>query len=129
MNNNNPRQRIRREETCYHGKDGSFVFQNEEHSVFLSDGDIVSRERRETPVIQGVVPHEPTDVAGQCQSCSSFTTKLLICDLCWEVVCLPCASQRAHLTVCPACAQYLKRRQWILILRKLFIEPFVERVG
>ena len=129
MSENNPRQRIRREETRYRGKDGSFVFQNEEHSVFLGEGNILSRGRTETPVAQGVVPHEPTDVVGQCQSCSDFTTKLLICDLCWQVVCLPCASERSEMTVCPACAQYLERRRWILILRKLFIEPFVERIG
>ena len=129
MNRSNPRQRIRREETCYRGKDGSYVFQNEEHSIFLADGNIVSRERTETPVAQGVVPHVPTDIAGECRSCSNFTTKLLICDLCWEVVCLPCASRRAEMTVCPACARYLQRRRWILIFRKLFIEPFVERIG
>ncbi len=131
MSPNNSRQRIRREETRYRGKGGSFVFQNEEHSAFLSDGNIVSRERRESPTLQGVVPHEPTDVAGQCQSCQSFATKdmLMVCDCCWQVVCLPCASQRQNLTVCPSCAQYLARRRWIQILRKLLIEPFVEWIG
>ncbi len=129
MNNSNPRQRIRREEIRFNGNNKSVEFQNEEHSVFLADGNIVSRERREAPVIQGVIPHEPTDVAGQCQSCSNFTTKLLVCDLCWQVVCLPCASQRGDKKVCPACFRYLERRRWILIFRKLFIEPFVEHVG
>lgn len=128
MSVNNPRQRIRREETRYRGKDGSFVFQSEEHSVFLADGNILSRGRTEAPVAQGVVPHKPTDVVAQCQSCTDFTTKLLICDLCWQVVCLPCASRRSEMTVCPACVRYLDRRRWILILRKLFVEPFVEQI-
>ena len=129
MDRSNPRQRIRQEETCYRGKDGSFAMKKEEHSVFMADGNIISRERIETPVTQGIIPHEPTDVAGQCLSCLDFTTELLICDLCWEVVCLHCASQRTERKVCPACARYLERRRWILILRKLFIEPFVERIG
>ena len=128
MNDKNARQRIRREETRYLGRNGSLEFQVKEHSVFMEDGNIVSRERKDLPIVQGVAPHDPDDVAGQCQSCLSFTTKLLVCDLCWQVVCLPCASRRSGMTVCPACAQYLKRRRWLLIFRKLFIEPFVERV-
>ena len=129
MNQNNPRQRIRREEIRFNGINESVEFQTEEHSVFLPDGNIVSRERREAPVIQGVIPHQPTDIAGQCQSCLGFTTKLVICDQCRQVICLPCTSQRENKKVCPTCFQYLERRRWILILRKIFIEPFVERVG
>ena len=127
MSNSNPRQRIRREEIRFSGNTESVEYKNVEHSVFLDDGNIVSRERKEAPVIQGVIPHNPTDIAGECQSCLSFTTKLIICDHCWQVVCLPCASQRENKKVCPACFRYLERRRWILIFRKLFIEPFVER--
>ena len=129
MNHNNARQRIRREEIRFNGNSESVKFQNEEHSVFLENGNIVSRERRESPVIQGVIPHQPNDIAGQCQSCFGFTTKLIICEHCWQVVCLPCASLRKNKKVCPTCFRYLEHRRWILIFRKLFIEPFVERVG
>lgn len=130
MNNEKPRQFIRRQERCYHGKRKSFVFKSEEHSAFLPDGNIISRQRTEAQVLKGVVPHEPNDVAGECQSCLNFATEsmLIICDLCWEVVCLPCASQREGMRVCPSCVQFLRRRRRTLILRKLFIEPFVEQV-
>jgi len=128
---NNQRHRVRRDETRYRGDSGSVEFQSEEHSIFQDDGNIASRQRCESPVIQGLVPHEPTDVVGQCQTCQSFATRemIAVCDSCWQVVCRPCASQRQNMTVCPSCAQYLTRRRWILILRKLFIDPFVERVG
>mgnify|MGYP001620014034 CR=1 FL=1 len=130
MNNDRPRQFIRRVEKTFHGKKRSFVFQSEEHSAFLSDGNIISRQRTEAPVLKGVVPHEPNDVAGECQSCLNFATEqmLIICDCCWEVVCLPCAGEREGMRVCPSCAQYLVRRRRTLILRKLFIDPFVEQV-
>jgi len=130
MNNDKPRQFIRRVEKTFHGKKRSFVFRREEHSVFLPDGNIISRQRAEAPVLKGVVPHEPSDVAGECQSCLNFVTEqmLIICDLCWEIVCLPCASQREGMRVCPSCVGYLARRRRTLILRKLFIDPFVEQV-
>ncbi|MCK5125557.1 MAG: hypothetical protein KAR42_04815 [candidate division Zixibacteria bacterium] len=125
---NNPRQRIRRNETCYRGKGSSFTIRNEEHGIFMDDGNIISRERQVTPLIQGIVPHEAKDVAGQCQSCFEFTTKLIICDQCRQVVCLPCSRKKDDMTVCPLCFNYLKHRKWILIVKKLFIDPFVERV-
>lgn len=131
MNHTNPRQRIRRCKTRYLGKDGSLLFESEEHSVFLGDGSIASRQNSDTPVIRGLIPHEPRDVAGECQTCGSFATDkmLVLCELCWETVCRPCASKREGMVVCPACAKYLKRRRWLNILRKLLIEPFAERVG
>lgn len=128
-NNTNPRQRIRKKTTVYRGKGASVEFQNEEYSVFLNDGNIGTREIEEAPVIQGLVSHEPKEVAGQCQSCLNFATRemILICDCCWQVVCRPCAGKREKMKVCPACNRYLRRRRWFLILRKLFIEPFVEK--
>ncbi len=128
MNRDNSRQRVRRNETTFYGKNKSFTIRNEEHGIFMDDGNIVSCERRETPVIQGIVPHEPKEVAGQCQSCFEFTTKLVICDKCRKAICLPCSSKKDDMTVCPPCFKYLKRRKWILITKKLFIDPFVERV-
>ena len=130
MNRVNPRQRIRRFRTRLLGKDRSLLFENEEHSVFLEDGSISSQQSSDTPVIQGLIPHEPEDVAGQCQTCQSFATgeMLVLCELCWEMVCRPCASERDRMVVCPACVKYLERRRWINMLRKLLIEPFVERV-
>jgi len=130
MSRNNPRQRIRRQETRFRGKDKSFVFKNEEHSVFLNDGNIVSRQRFDSDVAQGIIPHSPDELKGQCQTCLNFLTEktILICDLCWNVTCLPCAVKKDNMTVCPACAKYLEHRRRILIFRKLFIEPFIEWV-
>ncbi len=128
MNNDKPRQRIKQNEATFLGKNGSLTFQNKEHGIFMDEGTIISRERNETPLAQGIIPHEPKDVAGQCQSCSEFTTKLVFCDECREVVCLPCSRKKDNMTVCPLCFNYLKRRKWILIAKKLFIDPFVERV-
>lgn len=131
MSRENPRQRIRKESSHFRSKDGSLSFSSEEHSVFFDDGNIASRHDIESPVIKGLTPHQPTDVAGQCQSCLGFVTGEMIaaCELCWQIVCRPCASQRNNIIVCPACANYLARRRWVLILRKLFIDPFVERLG
>lgn len=131
MNNRNARQRIRRFKTRYHGKDGSLVFESDEHSVFFEDGSIASQQTSDSPVLQGIIPHEESDVAGQCQSCRSFATSemLVLCELCWEMVCLPCACVRESMVVCPPCVKYLQQRRWVLIFRKLFIDPFVEQVG
>lgn len=130
MGQNNPRQRIRLEETRYRGKNGSFVLQNEEHSVFFPDGSIVSRERKESPVAQGIVPHQPTDVVGQCQTCLEFLTadSHRSCANCSQVVCCVCARDFEKNAVCPTCAELLKRRRRILIVKKLLIYPFVQRV-
>lgn len=123
-------QRILREEKCFRGKGKSYVQKSEVHSAFLKDGNIVSRKRTETPLLKGIAPQSPGEVAGQCQSCLCFVTVLLLCDHCSEVVCQPCCAQsREKKNVCPACAEYLRRRRWILLLRELFIEPFVERIG
>lgn len=131
MSNNNPRQRIRRQEVRFRGKTKDFGISTEEHTVLGDDGNIVSHERTESPVAQGMIPHEPTDVVGQCQTCLNFATEkmILVCDCCWQVVCLPCASKWKNETVCPACARHLDRRRFRLIFRKLFIEPFVEWIG
>lgn len=128
MRNRNPRQRIRKEETRFTGDGKSATHRTEEHSVFYDDGSIASKESEEAQVLQGIIPHNLEEIAGQCQSCLEFTTKLITCEHCWQVVCLPCANQRESQKVCPACYRYLERRRWILILKKLFIEPFVEKV-
>jgi len=129
MNNRNARQRIRREEIRFNGTGKTIKFKNEEQSVFLNDGNILSREQREAPVLQGVAPHEPGDIAGQCQSCLEFTARLVNCEHCWQVICMPCATKRLDKVVCPACFRYLERRRKISFFRKLFIEPFLEKVG
>ena len=130
MNWNKARQRIIQDETCFRGDGKSFVQKNEVHSAFLNDGNIITRKRTETPLLKGIIPHNPCDVAGQCQSCLSFVTVLLLCDRCSETVCQPCSARsREAKTVCPACAEYLKHRRWVLFLRQLLIEPFVERIG
>jgi len=126
--NRNPRQRIRKEETRFRGDGESTSHKIDEHSVFFDDGSIASKEYEEIQVLQGIIPHHREDIAGQCQSCLDFTTKLIICDHCWQAVCLHCAIKRENKIVCPACFRYLEHRRWILILKKLFIEPFVERI-
>ena len=123
------RHRTRKTETQLCGKGDSLEFKTVEKSAFGTDGNIQSLELTEVPSVQGVLPHSPTDVQGQCQSCLEFTTKLILCDLCWTVLCLPCAVPAEQEVVCPACARFLKKRRWIQMLRKLIVEPFVERLG
>ncbi len=130
-NKPNNRQRLRRERTVFRGPNGKISMESEEHSIFFEDGNIGSKETHEMLVVLGKLPHDFKSITSQCQTCHSFATDDMaaVCGLCNRVVCLPCSQRREGLTVCPSCASYLERRRKILILRKLIIDPFVERKG
>lgn len=125
------RQRLRREETVFRGPNGEIKTQTEEHSVFFNDGNIGSKQTVEIPIVLGKLPHDFETVTAQCQTCYEFATDDMVtaCDLCHRILCLPCSRKRNEMTVCPKCAKYIERRRLILIVRKLFLDPFVERKG
>jgi len=124
------RERIRRKNNRFSGPQGSIEVESVERSVFLPDGNIGSSLDTNIPVLQGRIPHETSDIAGQCQSCLNFATEssLATCQSCWRIVCLPCATSSRGITVCPTCAKLLRKMRIREIIRKVFIEPFVEKV-
>ncbi len=127
---NNIRQRLRRETVRIIGRLKTLEFSADERSAFTNDGNIASTRDTDTPVVQGVVAHQPTDVAGQCDSCDSYFTASMAsrCERCKRMICSPCAKRWGDnkMTVCPVCLTYLKRRQRVLIAKKLLIHPFIE---
>lgn len=131
MSHNDPRHRMKRESKRIHGKGNSLSFDIEEHSVFLDEGSIATKVNTDSPVVQGILPHDASGIVGQCETCLEFTTRQRhhICQCCSQVVCSICARAFEKIVVCPACKIALKRRRWILIAKKVFIDPFVERVG
>lgn len=131
MVGNYHRQRVKKESRRIQGKGNSLSFDTEEHSAFLDDGSIATKINIDLPVVQGIVPHDPSEVVGQCQTCLNFATAKMhnICQNCSQVVCSICAKPFEKTVVCPTCKIALERRRWILIAKKIFIDPFVERVG
>lgn len=130
INDNTSRQRIRRESIRFYGSGASIEVESTEHSVFLPDGSIGSNLTSTSPVIQGRIPHQASDIAGQCQTCLNFAVEssLTTCQGCWRIVCLPCATSSRSMIVCPSCAKFLRRLRIKEIIRKVFIEPFVEKL-
>ncbi len=122
------RQRIKRTEKHFRGREGNYVFSEEEHSAFLEDGNIVSQEKSEKPLAQGIVPHEETDIRGQCKNCDAYLTKEMYdeCGLCQHVTCRPCLVRNSNLSVCPDCSEKLDKHRKKLMFRKFFIDPFLE---
>ena len=122
------RQYIRKEEKHYIGKENSYVSKTEEHSAFLNDGNIITRLKTEQPVAQGITPHKQIDIVGECQNCFQFITKEMYskCQLCMKVCCLPCSIKNQNMTVCPICSELLNQHRLRLMLRRFFIEPFIE---
>ena len=131
MNNDIPRQRVKKESKRIDGKVNSLSFDSEEHSVFLEDGSITTKINSNSPVVQGIVSQNTSDIVSQCQTCLNFATAQMhnICQSCSSVVCSICAIEFEKTIACPVCNKALERRRWILIVKKLFIDPFVERVG
>ncbi len=129
MNEGRVRQRLRKVILRILGTGSQVEYETAEQSAFSPNGDILSGETQTIPILQGVAAHDPEAIAGQCLSCFSFTTELVLCESCWQQVCKPCASRRSNMVVCPACSEYLRRRRRFLILRKLVIDPFIERTG
>ena len=131
MNRNNVRQRMKRESRQIDGKGNTISFDTEEHSAFFGEGSIATKVIMHSPVVQGIVSHELSEIVGQCQTCLNFATAHMhnICQNCSQVVCSICAKSIEKTIVCPPCKKALERRRWILIAKKLFIDPFVERVG
>jgi hypothetical protein len=122
---------VKRESRRIYGKSNSLTFDIEEHSVFLDDGSIATKVNTDSPVVQGIVSHDASEIVGQCETCLEFATRQRhnICQCCSQVVCSICAKAFEKTVVCPACKEVLERRRWILIAKKIFIDPFVERVG
>jgi len=130
MSNHNPRQRIKKASSRIDGNNNSLSFDTEEHSVFYDTGDIATKIKSTAPVIQGVVSQDSSKIIGQCQTCLNFATAQMY-NTCWncsKVVCSICAKIFEKNAVCPSCLQILKRRRWVLIAKKIFIDPFVERI-
>ena len=69
MSNDNPRQRIRRQETHIQGDNKSIAFRIDDHSVFFDNGDIASHQMVEASAQKGIVAHKSWDILTQCQTC------------------------------------------------------------
>ncbi len=125
------RQRKRTDETTFVGPNGSITTRTVEHSVFFEAGDIGSTRMIEMPIALGKLPHDFTEITAQCQSCFEFATDdmVTVCQACKRITCVVCSRVSEGITVCPKCAKHIERRRKFLILRKLFLDPFVERKG
>ena len=123
---NNGRQRTRKEKVKIENDDEIFEFNTEETSIFLDDGNILSGLKTTLNVTKGVIPHSPKDLKGQCLTCKNMLTgeQFTFCSNCHLVSCFTCLSLFKKQSVCPTCLIKLKNRRAILILRKLFLEPF-----
>ena len=118
----------RKEEKHYRGKENSYVFKTEELSDFDQNGNVRTYLKTEQPVTQGIMPHAQTEIVGECQTCFTFLTKEMYsrCELCLRVCCLPCSVRNQKLIVCPLCSELLNKNRLRMIIRKFFIDPFLE---